>query len=54
MKLEYNYWYFKSAIKESICDDIVNHANKYKNQEAGINNKEPNKKIRDSNVTWVK
>ena len=53
MRLEYNYWYFKSAIKESICDDIVNHADKHKEQEAGIDNKEPNKKIRDSNITWL-
>jgi PKHD-type hydroxylase len=64
MKLKHNYWWFKSVIKESVCDDIVNHAKKLKDKIAVIGDITEEKltdevvkdlkKTRDSNVVFLK
>ena len=64
MILKHNYWWFKSVIKESVCDDIVNHAKKLKDQIAVTGDINENnlteetvkdlKKTRDSNVVFLK
>jgi PKHD-type hydroxylase len=64
MILKNNYWYFTSVIRESLCDDIVNHAEKLENRMAGIDDEDVSKltkekiidlkKTRDSNVVWMK
>jgi PKHD-type hydroxylase len=64
MILKQNYWWFKSVIKESVCDDIVNHAKKLKDQIAVTGDINENnlteetvkdlKKTRDSNVVFLK
>ena len=64
MILKNKYWHFTSAIKESLCDDIVNQAKKLKNNTAGINKQDSSKltkektidlkKTRDSNIVWMK
>jgi len=66
MILKNNYWWFKSVIKESVCDDIVNYAKTLKDEMAttgkiddfsDINIEDINvkdlKKTRDSNVTFI-
>ena len=64
MFLKHRYWWFKSVIKENLCDKIVNHAKKLKDERAitlGIDKNNLNKevikdlkKVRDSNVVWLK
>jgi|TARA_B110000438_G_C15592532_1_gene554513 PKHD-type hydroxylase len=63
MKLKNSYWYFTSAIKESLCDDIVSHAKKLKSRTASIDGIDESKltkektidlkKTRDSNIVWM-
>ena len=63
MNLTNYYWYFKSAIPERICDDIVKYGHQLQDQTAvtgGYNNKKINtnqlkdlKKKRHSNVVWM-
>jgi len=63
MNLTNYYWYFKSAIPERICDDIVKYGQQLQDQMAitgGLVNKKLNqkqiknlKKKRDSNVVWM-
>jgi len=61
MILKNNYWCFKSAIKESLCDDIINLAKKL-TVEVGTTGDRNDlskrtyadlKKDRDSNVVWL-
>jgi len=64
MNLEHYYWYFKSAIPERICDDIVKYGHQLQDQMAitgGYGNKKLNKKQikdlkskRDSDIVWLK
>ena len=63
MNLTNYYWYFKSAIPERICDDIVKYGQQLQDQMAltgGLVDKKLNqkqikdlKKKRDSNVVWI-
>ena len=65
MNLTNYYWYFKSAIPERICDDIVKYGHQLQNQLAltgglGYDPKKLNqkqikdlKKKRDSNIVWM-
>ena len=63
MNLEHYYWYFKSAIPERICDDIVKYGHQLQDQMAitgGYGNKKLNKKQikdlkskRDSDIVWM-
>ena len=60
MNLTNHYWYFKSAIPERICDEIVKYGKSLSDQMAvtgGLGNKKLNKKEikqkRDSNVVWM-
>ena len=63
MNLINYYWYFKKAIPERICDDIVRHGKSIKDQMAvtgGYGQKKLNtkqvkdlKKKRDSNIVWM-
>jgi len=66
MILKHNYWWFKSVIKENLCDDIVNHAKTLKDEIANTGGDTPVgddlneeelkdlKKTRDSNIVWLK
>ena len=63
MNLTNYYWYFKSAIPERICDDIVKYGHQMQEQMAvtgGYGDKKLNqkeikdlKKKRDSNIVWM-
>jgi len=63
MNLFNHYWYFKSAIPEHICDDIVKYGHQLQDQIAvtgGYDNKKLNKKQivnlkkkRNSDVVWM-
>ncbi len=62
MNLTNYYWYFKSAIPERICDDIVSMENNFKNKWQSlvvmvikIKSKQIKdlKKKRDSNIVWM-
>ena len=63
MNLINYYWYFKKAIPERICDDIVRHGKSIKDQMAvtgsygqkKLNTKQVKdlKKKRDSNIVWM-
>ena len=65
MNLTNYYWYFKSAIPERICDDIVRYGKQLQDQMAVTGGYERNKKPlnqkqikdlkkkRDSNVVWM-
>ena len=63
MNLTNYYWYFKSAIPERICDDIVKYGNQMKDQMAvtgGLGDKKLNekeikdlKKKRNSDIVWL-
>ena len=63
MNLFNHYWYFKSAIPERICDDIVKYGHQLQDQIAvtgGYDNKKLNKKQivnlkkkRNSDVVWM-
>ena len=63
MNLQHYYWYFKSAVPERICDDIVKYGNLKKQKLAvtgpyqgrELSNKEVKdlKKTRDSNIVWL-
>ena len=63
MNLENYYWYFKSAIPERICDEIVKYGKSISDQMAvtgGYGHKKLNqsqvkdlKKKRDSNIVWM-
>ena len=63
MNLTNYYWYFKSAIPEHICDDIVKYGHQLQDQIAltgGYGDKPLNqkqvkdlKKKRDSNIVWM-
>ena len=63
MNLTNYYWYFKSAIPEHICDDIVKYGHQMQDQMAvtgGYGDKKLNqkqvkdlKKKRDSNIVWM-
>ena len=63
MNLTNYYWYFKSAIPERICDDIVKYGHQLQDQMAvtgGYGDKKLNqkqikdlKKKRDSNIVWM-
>jgi len=62
MQLKNDYWYFKKAVPERICDDIVKYAKSIKDN-MGITGDEGDpetldqvkdlKKRRDSNVVWL-
>ena len=62
MQLQNYYWYFKKAVPERICDDIVKYAKSIKDN-MGITGDEGDpetldqvkdlKKRRDSNVVWL-
>lgn len=60
----YNYWYFKDAIPEKVCDEIINQALKNKKVAGLIHNLDHSKldnktvkkkliKIRDSDIIWL-
>jgi len=63
MNLTNYYWYFKSAIPERVCDDIVRYGKQLQDQTAvtgGYGNRPLNqkqlkdmKKKRDSDVVWM-
>ena len=63
MNLKNYYWYFKSAIPEHICDDIVRYGHQLQDQMAvtgGYGDKKLNqkqtkdlKKKRDSDIVWM-
>jgi len=63
MNLTNYYWYFKSAIPERICDEIIKYGKQLQDQMAvtgGYGNKKLNnkeikdlKKKRDSNIVWI-
>jgi PKHD-type hydroxylase len=64
MNLKYHYWYFKSALSNQQCDDIINVALKQKedlglignlSQKQKLNKKEIKdlKKKRNSNIVWL-
>jgi len=63
MNLTNYYWYFKSAIPERVCDDIVKYSHQMKDQMAvtgGLGDKKLNinevkdlKKKRDSDIVWL-
>src|SRR6056300_1747163 len=64
MNLTNYYWYFKSAIPERICNDIVRYGHQMQDQMAftgglgkkkKLNNKQIKdlKKKRDSNIVWM-
>ena len=63
MNLKYYYWFFKSAIPERICDDIVRYGKEQNKQMAvtGSNNKEKLTKLqlkniqkkRKSDIVWM-
>tara|TARA_R110000803_G_scaffold137717_1_gene204617 strand:- start:776 stop:1402 length:627 start_codon:yes stop_codon:yes gene_type:complete len=63
MNLTNYYWYFKSAVPEHVCDDIVKYGHQLQDQMAvtgGYGNKKLNskqikdlKKKRNSNVVWM-
>ncbi len=63
MNLSNYYWFFESAIPNSICDDIVRYGNELRDQMAvtgGLVDKKLNKKEiadlkkkRDSNIVWM-
>lgn len=64
MKLEYTYWYFKSALSKKFCNEVIKFAKKQKPKTAGIFSVNTNKKLtkkdknnlkkhRDSNIVWL-
>ena len=57
MNLKDYYYYFKSAIPERICDDIVKYGNQIKSEKAGIDHNnsgtELDLKRRNSNIVWT-
>ena len=63
MLLEYNYWFFESAIPPKICDDIIKFALDKKETRGmigGYENKKDKedlfdlKQQRNSNIVWLK
>jgi len=66
MNLEYYYWYFKSALSEKTCDEILKHGKSQQDQLAVVGNINPEdiknkktkvikdlKKKRNSNIVWL-
>ena len=64
MNLQHYYWYFKSAVPERICDDIVRYGKSLQDRMATtggfgdpktLNNKQIKdlKSKRDSNIVWM-
>ena len=61
MNLHNSYYYFKSALGEKFCDEVVKYAKSKKDQPGvtGEQSKKPKKslndlkKLRDSNVVWL-
>ena len=57
MNLKYNYWFFKGALSDKLCNDIIKAGKKLQRKKAvtGNNNKATKEvqKIRKSNVAWL-
>ena len=57
MHLDYNYWFFKSALSPNVCDEIIATGKKYKSKKAVTGNAKKAssevQKLRKSNVAWL-
>ena len=69
MNLKYYYWWFKNAVPEVICDDIIKHGKEQlqlgitgqfgdQNSQEEVKNLTPSqvkdlKEIRNSNISWL-
>lgn len=54
MKLDYSYWYFKSALSKNFCNEVIKFAKKQKPKIGKTFSKNKDlKKFRHSNIVWL-
>ena len=59
MNLSNNYWFFKKALSDTVCDDIIKYGNQQQDESALVGNEDSLtenkdlKKKRNSNIVWL-
>ena len=53
MQLKHNYWYFRKAIKEEVCNKIITASLKKSQEKGTTGNKKGGSKYRNCWVSWI-
>ena len=59
MNVSNNYWFFKKALSDTVCDDIIKYGNQQQDESALVGNEDSLtenkdlKKKRNSNIVWL-